>query len=118
MCVCVCVYPYLLDLGVLLDVDLLAPVAVGLHGAHGVQGDAAGQTRPVAQGLSVDGRVDDLQHHRSITHVHRNTGNRREREERGREERREERGREGRRGERRREGEEKEGERREGEVFV
>lgn len=35
--------PYLLHLGVLLDVDLLAAVLLQLHGAHGVQGDVAGQ---------------------------------------------------------------------------
>lgn len=35
--------PYLLHLGVLLDVDLFASAVLQLHGAHGVQSDAAGE---------------------------------------------------------------------------
>lgn len=62
---------YLLHLGVLLDVDLFASVVLQLHGADGIQGDAAGQLGPAAQSFGVDGGVDDLQHHGAVRRVNR-----------------------------------------------
>lgn len=63
--------PYLLHFGVLLYVDLLAPVVLQLHNPDGVQRDATGQLGPAAQHFGVDGRMDDLQHHGAIRRVHR-----------------------------------------------
>ena len=62
---------YLLHFGVLLDVNLFAPVVIQLDGLDSIQRDAAGQLRPAAQRLGVDGRVDNLQHHGAVRRVHR-----------------------------------------------
>lgn len=62
---------YLLHFGVLLYVNLLAPVVLQLHNADGIQSDATGQLGPAAQHLGVDGRMDYLQHHGAIGRVHR-----------------------------------------------
>lgn len=60
---------HLFYFGVFLDVDLLPAVLLQLHRPDGIQGDAAGQVRPLADNFGADGTVDDLQHRLPVADV-------------------------------------------------
>lgn len=60
---------YLFYFSILLDVNFLPAVLFQLHCSDRIQGNAAGQIRPVAYSLGADGAVDDFKHGLAVADV-------------------------------------------------
>lgn len=61
---------YLLDFGIIFNVDLLASVFLHLNSTDSIQSDVTGHGGPAAERFGIDGGVYYLQHHVTIIHIY------------------------------------------------